>query len=68
MERAGLRGSHHKDLGQSALARMLKRSDTTVSRWFTERGDSTNPPREVILFLRAYVKLTARERADVVAD
>lgn len=68
MERAGLRGSHHKDTGQSALARLLKLSDVTVSRWLTDRSDSSDPPRAVILFLRAYVRLNARERAEVTVD
>ena len=56
------------DEGQAALARALGASTVTVNRWLSdadERKDSLDPPRSVLLFLRAFVRLNERERAAV---
>jgi hypothetical protein len=69
-EQAGFANPTRKKSGinQAALARHLGVNVMSVNRWLTDREDGKPPPRAVILFLRAFVRLKPKDRAEVLAD
>lgn len=68
VEAAGFENPTRKNgINQAALARHLGANVMSVNRWLMP-GTGREPPRSVILFLRAYNRLSPEDRAAVLAD
>lgn len=52
-------------LSQAALGRALGVAPMTVNRWKGERADALPVPRYAVVFLRAYNRLSATDKAAV---